>query len=363
MKVVVSLIIVFLLLGMVVFFVIPFLLQNISLPGFSGSSGAAGIFKSIDGGDFWFARNSIDSSKSTISSASISDMAFDPFDNNIIYTGTEGNGLYKSVNNGESWKRVIDDNNTLSSGAIINQIAIDRRESSHVFVAAFQNNSGAIFKTEDGGRSWKQLYIVPLSKQDIKTIVVDPTNPNMIYAGTTAGGFLISSDGGDSWRVSKWFFEPINKIIINPSNPAELFMVIKGKGLYKTYDRGVNWTDLTSSFSGYQSAARIENLVIDPTRNNVLYMTSAYGLLRSDDGGNSWRSIKILVPQEALPVQDIAVDKNNYRNLYMSAGSKIYISDDWGENWSVKSLNTGKIVKIIKIDPKNPKVIFVGIHK
>lgn len=363
MKVAISLIVVFLLLGIVAFFVIPFILQNLALPGFSGSSGAAGMFKSIDGGEFWFAKNGIDSSKSTISSANITDVAFDPFDSNVMHIGTEESGMFRSINNGESWKRIVDDNNTLSSNAKINKIAISSRDSSHILVAAFQNNNGAIFKTEDAGRSWKQVYIVPVSKQDVRSVVMDPLNSDVLYAGTTAGGFLVSSDGGDSWRVLKWFTNPIDKIIISPSSTNEIFAVMKNKAVFRTNDKGANWTDLTSTFSGYPSAIKIENLVIDPTRTNVLYLTSAYGLLRSDDSGNSWKPIKILVPVEALPVQDIAINRYNSKNLFMSAGSKMYISDDGGENWSVKSLNTGKIAKIIRIDPKNPKVIFVGIHK
>lgn len=363
MKVAISLIIVFLLLGIVAFFVIPFFLQNISLPGFSGASGVAGIFKSTDGGDSWLAKNSIDSSKYTISSAGISDIAFDPFDNNIIYIGTESSGIFRSVNNGEGWKKITDGNKTLGSNAKINKIAISSKDSSHILVAAFQNDSGAIFKTEDAGQSWEQVYIVPITKQDVRSIVIDPINSNILYAGTTAGGFLASSDGGDSWRVLKWFSNPIDKIIINPSLTSEIFIIMKNKGISRTNDGGVNWTDITSTFSNYPSAIKTENLVIDPTRTNVLYMTSAYGLLRSEDSGNSWKPIKILVPTQSLPVQDIAVNRYNGRNLFMSAGSKIYISDDGGENWSVKSLNTGKIAKIIKIDPKNPKVIFLGIHK
>lgn len=347
------------------FFAVPFLLQNVAFPGLStGGSGIAGVFKSIDGGEFWFAKNNIDSSKSTINSANVLDLALDPFDNNILYLGTDGSGIFKSINNGESWKRLEDDNNELSSSAIINQIAINPKDPSHIFVAAFQNGNGAIFKTEDAGRSWKQIYVVPLSKQDIKTIVIDPMNPKNLYAGTTAGGLLMSSDYGDSWRATKWFLnDSIKKIIIKPSAPAELFVIIKDKGAYKTIDAGSNWQDITGTFSGYASANKIENLVIDPQRNNVLYMTSAYGLLRSDDDGGSWRSIKILLSPQALPVQDIAIDKNNYRNIYISAGSKIYKSDDEGENWTVKSLSTGKNIELIRIVDKNPKIILLGIHK
>lgn len=365
MKVAISLIMLFFILGLVLFFGIPFFLQHITFPGIStGGSGTAGVFKSIDNGEFWFPKSNIDNSKSTFSSANILDLVFDPFDNNIMYLGTDGAGIYKSINNGESWKRLVDDNNQLSTAAIINQIAIDPKDPAHIFIAAFQNGSGAIFKSEDAGRSWKQVYIVPLSKQDIKTIVIDPTDPKRIYAGTTAGGFLMSSDYGDSWRVLKWFVnDSIKKIVIKPYAPSELFVVIQDKGIYKTVDAGSNWRDLTGAFSGYASASRIENLVLDPQRNNVLYMTSAYGLLRSEDDGGSWRPVKILVSPEALPVQDIAIDKNNYRVMYMSAGSKIYRSEDGGENWSVKSLNTGKNIELIRIDYKNPKVIFVGIHK
>lgn len=364
MKVVISLLVVFFVLGLIVFFAIPFFLQNITLPGVStGGKGVAGVFKSIDGGDFWFSKNNIESSQSTIGGVSIMDVAFDPFDSNIIYLGTDGAGIFKSINNGESWRRISDENNFLSNSAIVNQIAIDPQNPSYFYAAVFQDNNGIIYKTEDAGHSFRQIYVVPLTKQDIKSIVIDKTNPKNIYAGTSVGGFLTSSDGGESWRVLKWFFNPIKKIYINPFNSSEIFAVIENKALYRSGDKGVNWTDITSAFSEYQSAVKIENLTFDPQKSGALYATSAYGLLKSDDNGNSWRALKILVPPEALPVQDLAIDKNNYKIIYMSAGSKVYISYDGGENWTVKSLNTGKNIKIVRIDPKNSKIIFTGIHK
>lgn len=363
MKIAVTLIVIFLILGLLIFLIVPFFLQNISFPGFSsGGKGIAGIFKSNDGGDFWFSRNAIDYSKSTIGNIGITDIVFDPFDNNIMYIGTEGSGIFKSINNGESWRRIADENNFLSQNSVINQIAINPKNPTHIYVSVFQNGSGVIFKTENAGQSWKQLYIVPISGYDIKTLATDPSNPDLLYAGTTDGGFLTSSDGGESWRALKWFFDPIKRIIIKPSSPSEIFLLV-GKTFYKTNDGGNNWNDITGALSNYPSATKIENLILDPQRPNVLYMTSAYGLLRSDDNGNSWKPIKILVPPEALPVQDLAIDKNDYRTLYMSADSKMYISHDGGENWTVKSLNTGKIAKIIRIDPRNSRVIFVGIHK
>lgn len=364
MKVAVSLIVIFLIFGIIVFFAIPFLLQNVTFPGFSaGGKGVAGIFKTVDGGDFWFSKNNIESSKSTISTANILDIVFDPFDNNIMYVGTDGVGIFKSMNNGESWKRIIDENNMLGTSSVINQISVNPKNASHIFVAAFQNNNGGVYKTEDAGHSWKQMYVVPLSNQDIKSVAIDHSNPNILYTGTTAGGFLASSDGGESWRVLKWFFDPIKKIYINPYNSSELFVLIEDKALYRSSDKGNNWIDLTSTFSGYPSATKIENLIFDQQRPGVIYAPSAYGLLRSDNNGSSWRALKILVSPEALPVRDVAIDKNDFKKIYMSAGSKIYISDDEGENWVVKSLDTGKNAKIIKIDPKNSKIIFIGIHK
>ena len=197
MKVAVSLIVVFFVFALILFFVVPFALQNITIPGFStGGSGVAGIFKSIDGGDFWFSKNSIDGSSSNIGSTNILDLVSDPFDNNILYLGTDGSGIFRSINNGETWKKLVDDNGELSSNAIINQIAIDPQNPSHIFITVFQNGSGAIFKSEDAGRSWKQIYIVPLAKQDIKTIVIDQADPRKLYAGTTAGVLITEILGG-----------------------------------------------------------------------------------------------------------------------------------------------------------------------
>src|SRR5229473_1084692 len=177
---------------------------------------AGGVWKSTDAGANWapiFDKEQI---------ASIGSIAVSPSDHNVIYVGTGeacirgnisyGNGVYKSLDGGKTWKN-IGLKDTRHIGAVI----VHPRDPNIVFVAALghaygPNEERGIFRTTDGGATWQKVLY-----KDTKTgaidVVFDPSNPNTLFAslweayrtpwslssGGPGSGLYKSTDGGNTW--------------------------------------------------------------------------------------------------------------------------------------------------------------------
>lgn len=321
-----------------------------------------GIFMSIDGGETWQQKVAI-SKRETIASKDILSITIDPKDSKIIYLGTRGSGIYKTMDGGEVWYHLKDENKVLSKRANIYDIAIDPKNNSNIYIGAYQDRYGRFFRSRDGGRSWEELYIVSRPKYAIFAVEVDPYNPSIIYIGTAEGGLLKSTDYGKSWRVIKWFDDVISDIKTNPHDTRVVYVSTFRRGIYKTTDEGITWQSFEDVLREFREAEKVEALVMDLQNPNVLYSGSQYGLLKSIDGGNSWQKVKIVIPEETLPILSIAVDPVNSSCIYYGAGSVIYKSLDGGKNWSLYPIPSSKNIKVISINPENPDIIYVGMHK
>jgi len=108
-----------------------------------------GVFKSVDGGKTWEQKVEIEG-KGLIDNVKISSMIMDPNDKSILYLGTASNGLYKSENGANSWKKITDENNILSETIVINDIAVEKGNSNIIYLATLNNGKGELLKSEDG---------------------------------------------------------------------------------------------------------------------------------------------------------------------------------------------------------------------
>ncbi|MCK5145214.1 sialidase [bacterium] len=199
----------------------------ISVTGIAGDpltyyAGAAsgGVFKTIDGGIHWTPV----SDKLDVSS--IGALAVAPSDNQVVWAGTGetfirsnisvGNGIYKSTDGGRSWKCM-----GLKKTGRIGRIVIDPRNPDVVFAAALGHCYGpqqdrGVYRTQDGGRNWERVLFVD-EKTGCSDIAMDPNNPRILFAGMwqiemstwqrrsggSGSGLFVSRDGGDTWKKLK----------------------------------------------------------------------------------------------------------------------------------------------------------------
>jgi Sortilin, neurotensin receptor 3, len=172
----------------------------------------------------------------------VTTIAIDPANPQVIYVGSpgelghEGCGIWKTTNGGQSWTPIGDTLPTLAVAAI----AIEPTNTNRIYIATADDG---IFRSDDAGQKWINLS-GPLKVRtntrdgDRTTLLVDPTNPNVLYL-TTDDGVRRSSDGGQSWPVSLDVGSATN-LVMDPLNPLVLYAGILGQGVYKTVDGGIN---------------------------------------------------------------------------------------------------------------------------
>ena len=322
-----------------------------------GARGEDIILISDNAGGDWKEVIESDNTRSAMP-AVIYDFEFHPHDSKTMFLGGKRSGLWVSKDAGKNWGMVSGKNSVLNERADVYAIDINKSNPQIMYLAVFQQNKGRIFKSEDGGLVFKEVYFAPAERIGVFGVFSDPENSNKVYIITGQGGFLDSQNGGKTWRVRKWFSEPLPKLVPNKIYPFEMYIATASGKIFKTFDRGENWADLNSDFENFKGSHKLTALVIDNLNFTTVYHGSSYGLLRSQNGGFSWLPVKVIIPPEALPVNAVAVDPFNSRVIHMAASSQVYKSVDGGENWSVDQLPTKLKIKMIKINPKDSKIIY-----
>lgn len=378
-------------LGLVV--VLPFVLNIAGFKSFGlsglGSVGGGplasageGLLRSADGGENWDGA-AISKTSRVPFPARLFDLAFHPQDSDIIFIGSKSSGLWKSKDAGKSWEKIFDQARVLSPASDVYKIAISRFNPKIMYLAVYQNDRGRVLKSEDGGESFREVYFVTANRYGVFDLYVNSGNPERAIIATGQGGVLETQNGGRTWRVVKWFSEPLVKLLINPVFPNEMFVLTDRGNLFKTFDGGENWADLNEgpqeggeriSFAQpqislnplaglFQQGSSIEALVPDPNLFTTLYIGSGSGVLRSSNGGFTWERLEILIPPEALPVKAVAVSPRSSSTIFAGASVQLHRSDDGGVNWRVKFLPTSSKIKNLLIHPLKPEIMFAVLEK
>jgi len=326
------------------------------------------IFRSVDEGKIWFPQAAINAD-ANIGNIPIYKITFDPTDSNIVYACTVS-GLYKTVNNGQNWDRIFDRNEILVDGAPVLNFAQDRRNPDRMYIAAYQNLRGVFLKSEDGGLSFIQTYITELDKYFVSSIAIDPDRSNVIYIGTSQGGFFTSKDYGETWKATYWITGNVTNIVINPRSTNEIYAITSDRGMFVSKDYGESWTSLSKELSRVSARNQPTSFQIDNQDPRILYLAVTNGLLKSEDEGKTWRFIDLLIPKDKLPVDAVVVDPYNRNNVYVGVKDLIYKSEDAGENWSVQRIKLPapsqqnapeRRIGTIVVDQKDTKSIYIGI--
>ena len=220
-----------------------------------------------------------------------------PDSNDVWIAGAVGGGIWKTENAGLSWRAVADDLPILSVTALAmcdsqpNVMYAGTGEGFYNFDAIIGDG---LFKSVDGGESWEQV-LSTVNQPEFKyvnRIIVSPTDPDLVLVATNTG-IERSDDGGASWTEVYQPSGRTQQIIANPQNFLTQYATVNGVGVVKSIDAGLNWSPTGSVTAGF---ARIE-MAIAPSDTAILYASfvgsgsSLYGFYRSDDAGASWSNL------------------------------------------------------------------------
>jgi photosystem II stability/assembly factor-like uncharacterized protein len=190
-----------------------------------------------------------------------------------------------------------------------------------------------------------------------RTIVVDPNNPSIIYIGSVSGGIWKSINGGASWTALSDFIAnlAVTSIVIDPTNTNILYAAtgegfgnidgLPGVGIFKTTDAGVTWNQLINT-SNWQHCNR---LAISPSNHNILFAVGDDPLqfwgqiYKSTDGGNTW-TVNYVANQNSEEFVDIKICPLNSNLMLAGCYIGAYLSTNGGATWRwLATGNTGDL--------------------
>ncbi len=334
----------------------------------AAANGHQGVFKSVDGGKTWEQRVKIDENN-RIDGVSITNIFMDPNNKETLYVGTKSSGLFKSENAAENWQKV--EGGLLSSNAAVYDLAVEKGNSQVIYLAVLQDGVGELLKTTNGGKEWLSSHIISQEGKAVSAVAIDPFEKNVVYIGTEQGGFLKSVNWGKEWVSIHWFENPVRKIIFDYTNNNGVF-VKTDKTIFKSVNKGLEWSDLGKKINSKEKGgknygvdmSKISSLTMDPNNPLVLYVSYLNFMLRSDDGGESWKKLNTITPSQSadgsIPqIKRVGISKVDSRIIYYGAGSALYKSEDFGESWMSYRIPIKGDVRYTLSDPENKDVLYI----
>jgi len=339
--------------------ILPFLLLPlIFLAGCSADKSLnlmGGILRSVDKGENWEVKADVGEGKS-IASLDILSMAIDPRDSQTIYIGTKKNGIFKTENGAENWEKM--DFPPIKVYAIV----LDSSNADIIYASGVWQGRGKIYKSEDKGAEWKEIYTEPADGTVITSLNISKNQPQILYAGTSEGMIFKTADGGSSWKNIFKAPGAVTEIEFDSSGSAVYFGIFN-KGILRTKDGGENMEDLAKNFKSAGVKNGIFSMAVDPNNSGKLYAGLNGGMIRSSNFGDSWEEINILESSKKFPIRALAVNPKNSRQIIYSAAQAIYNSIDGGEQWSTFQLEAAGIMEVIEFDPIDPNILYAGLRK
>ncbi|MEM9361848.1 MAG: glycosyl hydrolase [Bacteroidota bacterium] len=320
---------------------------------YMGTAGG-GVWKTTDAGSTW----------SCISDGyfggSIGAVAVSESDPNVIYVGegeqtlrgnvSSGNGLWKSLDAGETWEFI-----GLEGSEHISRIRIHPTNPNLVYVAAIgnlwkPNETRGVYRSKDGGKSWEKI-LYESDKAGAGDLILDPNNARIIYAATwqmkrngyrmDSGGpdskMYKSTDGGDTWTdISKYSGLPkgpwgIVGIAVSPVDSNRIWAIIEAEdgGVFRSEDAGKTWKKINENRALRQRAWYYSRIYADTQNKDKVYvMNVSYGV--STDGGKTFT----LKNAPHGDHHDLWIDPHNNNRMVIADDGGAQVSNDGGDNWT-----------------------------
>ena len=256
----------------------------------------------------------------------------DPYDNNYVYAEYQYGNLARSTNGGNSFSTAL---NGISSADRKNwntPVVFDPTNTEILYYGA-----NRLYKSENRAASWSPVSTdltngpgVNLTYGTISTISVSPVNPETIYVGTDDGNVWVSAVNGMGWELlsaelpERW----VTRVAADPIEENTAYVTFSGyrydefiPHIFKTTDKGENWEDI----SGNLPEAPINDIIIDPENNSVLYIASDVGVFVTRDMGINWEVLGSNLPN--VPVNDLALHNETRSLVAATYGRSMYKYD------------------------------------
>ncbi|NWF85297.1 MAG: glycosyl hydrolase [Bryobacteraceae bacterium] len=336
-----------------------------------GATGG-GVFKTTDGGDTW-----IPVTDPYLKTGSVGAIGVSASNPNVLYVGmgespirgnvSHGDGVYKSTDAGKTWKHV-----GLGDSRHISRVRVHPKNPDVAWAAVLghifgPNEERGIFKTTDGGKTWKRILFKSAQTGAID-LAADASNPDVLYAsfwqvkrtpwslesGGPESGIWKSTDGGETWSdltrnagLPKTILGKIG-ITVSPVNPERVWAIIEaedkdgnGGGVFRSDDGGATWRRTNTDRNLRQRAWYYSRIYADTQNLDRVYVLNV-GFWRSDDGGATFRTL-------ATPHgdnHDLWIDPENNARMIEGNDGGANVSTDGGRRWTAQDQATAQFYRV-----------------
>lgn len=234
---------------------------------YAGSTGKGGyIWVSRNAGDSWEKVNE------NFNFTNIHVMTVDPINPNVAYAGIWGGGTFKTTDGGQSWNQLPNDP-TISSSAIL----VDPSNPDIIYLG--DRTSPRIFYSNNGGETWKTLFDAGAGYYRVLSAALAPGNPGVIYVsvfryGGPMAGDVFRIENGTKRKATGSLPRLPVALSVSANDANTVYAVLHGYGFYKTTNGGQSWVEISGAESGLPQGPHIgfNTVVIDPTDTETLYL-------------------------------------------------------------------------------------------
>ncbi|MFQ3581905.1 glycosyl hydrolase [Chloracidobacterium validum] len=324
----------------------------------------------------------------SIASGRIAAIAVDGRNRRRYFVGVASGGVWKTTNAGVAWTPVFDDQPSFSIGAV----AMDPKHPFRIWVGTGENNSqrsvaygDGLYRSDDDGRTWRNVGLK--ESEHIARILIDPRDSETVYVAAQGPlwrsggdrGLYKTTDGGQSWqRILDISPDTgVTEVVMDPRNPEvmlaaayqrrrHVWTLIDGgpeSAIYKTTDGGKTWRKVTNGLPAVH-LGRI-GLAISPANPDVVYASveaadGKGGVFRSLDGGETWER-RNPFDQTAMYFSTIVADPRDVDRVYV-LNVFLMVSNDGGKTLSpmpgMRHVHVDH--HVLWIDPADPDYYLVG---
>jgi photosystem II stability/assembly factor-like uncharacterized protein len=358
-----------------------FIFSSIFLAGLSGVKGQVtdATFGDIEGRQIGPARMS----------GRISSIDAENKNPNILWVGAAGGGVWKSLNQGTTFKSVFDE-----YSQSIGTIAIDQKHPDTVWVGTGEvwvrnsvSTGTGIYRTINGGEKWEFMGL-PKSER-ISRIIIDPTNSDIVYAAVMGAlwgdsedrGVYKTADGGKTW-TRLLYVNPSTgcaDMVMDPENPSLLYASMwdfrrqahtfrsggAGSGLFKSTDGGATWNKAQNGLpKGTLGRIALSISPVKPYHLYALVESEKSALYRSSDNGSSWEKMcdQVMMGDRPFYFSLLVSDPIEPERIY-KPGTSLWVSSDGGKLFQSPSVTGGRYhsdTHALWISPKDNRLLYLG---
>ncbi|NJB85883.1 photosystem II stability/assembly factor-like uncharacterized protein [Lewinella marina] len=295
-------------------------------------------------------------------SGRIADIAVDPTDEHTWYVAVGSGGLWKTENSGITWDPIFDDYPSYSTGAV----TVDPSNSARIWLGTGENVGGrhvgygdGLYRSDDAGKTWKNMGLK--DSEHISEIIVHPDNSDVVWVAAQGPlwskggqrGFYMTTDGGESWQRTlgddEW--TGVTDIMVDPRNPDVIYAATwqrhrtvaaylgggPGSGIHRSRDGGKTWQKLTTGLPT-SNMGKI-GIAISPQNPDVVYAAitldrTSGGVWRSENQGANWEKMSNTVSGGTGPhyYQELYASPHAFDRLYLM-NVRVLVTDDGGKNF------------------------------